>query len=63
MKAIRVFYHDDPPCKDPLSAGYCKACGFTPDMQSLAMELQCPQCKLVIPYKTKFCGRCKEYYD
>ena len=34
-----IAYHDDPPCNVRLNPdGFCPACGFYPDMQSIALK-------------------------
>lgn len=44
VQAIKVFYHDDPPCSVRLQGGFCPSCKLYPDMQSLAFCYHCSHC-------------------
>ena len=61
MKAKSVFYHDDTPCTARLENGFCPECKFVPDIQSLALEYQCPSCKIRL--RDLVCPSCKTTYE
>jgi len=62
VKAVAVFYHDDPPCEEKLDAdGKCPECRFVPDMQSLAIRYHCPICK--VPLENMECCICRQTYE
>ncbi len=61
MKAKMVLHHDDPPCTARLSNGFCIACGFPPDMQSICFYFYCPTCD--VPLKNLKCPTCDQIFE
>jgi rubredoxin len=67
LKAKRMLIHDDGKCLNGqkytlLVDGYCPACGFVPDMQSIAIIFHCPTHNAELD-KDRKCPVCKKTFD
>ncbi|MBI4119817.1 MAG: hypothetical protein HY456_03165 [Parcubacteria group bacterium] len=59
--AEMVLHHDDPPCTERLDNGFCRKCGFVPDMQSTCFYFYCPACKIRLTDMR--CPKCKKTFE
>lgn len=61
MRVADLVAHHDDGCTARLQNGFCPACKYWPDMQSIVLVFYCPSCLCVL--QQMHCPQCQERFQ